>query len=156
MEVNSVVPVKNNLFLNHCCIEFVLVNIKICVFYFIFQYCNGTVHRNHPFRFLDDKDPFIHALLIPWLLMFISTCNIDLVLPEYFSYKSVSPTEDAVSCVTKNFVIDMWTMDQVMAWCQPATCYYLIQCWFRSVMSYGVTNPSRITKQTSLHVSLQP
>ena len=80
MGVNPVVPVKNNFLLNHCCAEFILGNIRICISCSRFQCCDGTANRNPPFRFLDIKDPFIHALLIPWLLMFISTYNCYLVL----------------------------------------------------------------------------
>ena len=32
-------------------------------------------------------------------------------------------------------------MVQVMAWCHPATSHYLDQCWFRSMLSCGVTRP---------------
>ena len=32
------------------------------------------------------------------------------------------------------------TLVQVMAWCRPATSYYLSQCWHRSLSPYGVTN----------------
>ena len=36
---------------------------------------------------------------------------------------------------------DKLTLVQIMAWCLQATSYYLIQCWPRSVSTYGVTRP---------------
>ena len=33
------------------------------------------------------------------------------------------------------------TLDQVMAWCHQAPCYYLIQCWPRSMLPYSITRP---------------
>ena len=45
------------------------------------------------------------------------------------------------------------TLVQVITWCRQATSHYLNQCWRRSMSSYSVTRPQRIsTLQRSRHV----
>ena len=43
------------------------------------------------------------------------------------------------SLMTQDPTGDKSTLIQGMAWCCPATCHYLSQCWPRSVSPYGIT-----------------
>ena len=42
---------------------------------------------------------------------------------------------------------DWSTLVQVMAWCHQASSHYLRQCWFRSLLVYGVTTPIWVNLQ---------
>ena len=47
----------------------------------------------------------------------------------------------ALLWISLNFTDDQSTLVQVMAWCHQATSHYLIQCWPRYLLPYGVTRP---------------
>ena len=47
----------------------------------------------------------------------------------------------AVRWMSLNPTDDKSTLVQVMACCRQATSHYLIQCWPRSMLPYGVTRP---------------
>ena len=51
---------------------------------------------------------------------------------------------NALRCMTHDLTDEKSTLVQVMAWCHQATNHYLNQCWPRSMMLYGVTEPQWI------------
>ena len=51
---------------------------------------------------------------------------------------------------------DKSTLVQVMAWCRQATSHYLSQCWFSSLLPYGVARPKWVKfKSTSCGIALR-
>ena len=49
--------------------------------------------------------------------------------------------EIALRWISLDFTDDLSTLVQVMAWCGQATSHYLIRCWPRSSLPYGITRP---------------
>ena len=49
--------------------------------------------------------------------------------------------EIALIWMSLDFTDDQSTLVQVMAWCRQATSHYLVLCWPRSLLAYGVTRP---------------
>ena len=58
-------------------------------------------------------------------------------------------SEIALIWMSLYFTDDPSTLVQVMAWCRQAANHYLIQCWPRSLSSYGVTRPQWVEKTVS-------
>ena len=74
-----------------------------------------------------------------------------------FDYKNVIFSLALQTCIFRSYDnIIRWmpqdltycksTLVQVMAWCHLATSHYLIQCWPRSLLPYGVTRPQWVKK----------
>ena len=49
------------------------------------------------------------------------------------------PSKIGLRWVPQNLADEKSPLAQVMAWCHQSTSHYLIQCWPRSIMPYGVT-----------------
>ena len=46
---------------------------------------------------------------------------------------------------------NMSTLIQAMAWCCQATCYFLSQCWPRSMLTCGITRPQWVNIKSFLN-----
>ena len=49
--------------------------------------------------------------------------------------------EIALCWMPQNLTIEKSTLLQVMAWCHQAPSHYLIQCWSKFMLQYGITRP---------------
>ena len=58
----------------------------------------------------------------------------------YYGSKNTS-YKIAIRWMPQNTFDDKSTLTQVIAWCRQATSYYLSQCWYRSMLPYGITRP---------------
>ena len=47
------------------------------------------------------------------------------------------------------------TLVLVMAWCCEATSHYLIQCWPRGMLPYGVTGPQRVKTEDKADIEMR-
>ena len=56
--------------------------------------------------------------------------------------------EIAFKWLSLDLTNDKSTLVQVMAWCHQATSHYLMQCWPRSTLAYGITRPQWINVMT--------
>ena len=52
--------------------------------------------------------------------------------------------EIALTWMSLDLTDDQSTLVQVMAWCHQATSHYMIQCWPRYLLPYGVSRPQWI------------
>ena len=62
----------------------------------------------------------------------------------FMTESEITGPQNALICITEDLICDQLTLIQVMAWSCQATSHYWIQCWPRTMTSYGVTGSQSI------------